>query len=84
METNAPFGGGVLRASVSVVIATIEQCLKILRRHGAVVEETLSVAGAMWRSMFACSSVSTPSITMGRWSDCAISSIDDTICALRP
>lgn len=46
METNVPFDGGVLRASVSVVIATIEQCLKILRRHGAVVEEALSVAGA--------------------------------------
>ena len=45
METNAPFDGGVLRASVSVVIAAIEQCLKILRRHGTVVEEPLSLAG---------------------------------------
>ena len=40
-----PFDGGVLRASASVVIATIEQCLKILRWHGAVVEEALGVAG---------------------------------------
>lgn len=46
MEANSPFGDGVLRASESVVIAAIEQCLKILRRHGAVVEEALSVAGA--------------------------------------
>lgn len=46
MGTNAPLDGGVLRASVSVVIAAIEQCLKILRRHGAVVEEPLCVAGA--------------------------------------
>lgn len=36
--------GSVLRASVSIVIATIEQYLKIFRRHGAVVEETLGVA----------------------------------------
>lgn len=41
-----PFCGGILRASVSVVIATIEQCLKILRLHGAVGEEALSVADA--------------------------------------
>lgn len=46
MGTNAPLDGGVLRASVLVVVATIEQCLKILRLHGAVVEESLSVAGA--------------------------------------
>lgn len=38
--------GSVLRAGVSIVIATIEQYLKIFRRHGAVVEETLGVAGA--------------------------------------
>lgn len=37
--------GSVLRASVSIVIATIEQYLKIFRRHGAVVEEALGVAG---------------------------------------
>lgn len=41
-----PFDGSVLRVSVSVAAAAIEQCLKILRRHGAVVEEALSVAGA--------------------------------------
>lgn len=38
--------GSVLRASVSIVIA-IEQYLKIFRRHGAVVEEALSVAGVI-------------------------------------
>ena len=38
--------GSVLRASVSIAIATIEQYLKIFCRHGAVVEETLGVAGA--------------------------------------
>ena len=31
-----------------------------------------------------CSFVSTPSTTTGRWSDCAISSIDEMICVLRP
>lgn len=39
--------GSVLRASVSIVIAAIEQYLKIFRRHGAVVEEALSVAGVI-------------------------------------
>ena len=45
MGTNAPLDGGVLRASVSVAGAAIEQCLKILHRHGTVVEEPLCVAG---------------------------------------
>lgn len=39
--------GSVLRASVSIVIAAIEQYLKIFRRHGTVVEEALGVAGVI-------------------------------------
>ena len=35
-----------MRTSVLVAVATVEQCLKILRLHGTVVEEALSVAGA--------------------------------------
>ena len=46
METNTFLDGGILRANVSVVAVVVEQCLKILCLHGAVVEEALSVAGA--------------------------------------
>lgn len=41
-----PFDGSVLRVSVSVAAAAVVQRFKILRLHGTVVEEALSVAGA--------------------------------------
>ena len=84
METNTPFDGGVLRTSVSVVIATIEQCLKILCLHGAVVEEALSVAGAHVAQhvrLLICLDAFDHDGQMERM---AISSIDEMICVLRP
>lgn len=73
-----------MRASVSVVIATIEQCLKILRRHGAVVEEALSVAGAHL-SQHVCLLICLDAFNHnGQMERMAISSIDEMICVLRP
>lgn len=46
MGTNVPLNGSGLHVNASILAIAIEQCLKIYRRHGTVVEEALSVAGA--------------------------------------